>query len=171
MVFHFLLVISILSVKVSPNKLNAHGRTCLLWIHWWKRCVLLLLSHIFTGFPGRILMGQTIQLPASKQCRTTRSQAVRETPFCEGSVLAAMLIQVEFMNSTSTVFQTTICKVTIMLSFKEMVLINIICLIYCFVLSFLCFFILFLYWLIDCLGFGKTKSCSIDTIVLCFVKN
>lgn len=72
-------------------------------------------------------MGQTIQLPASKQCRTAHSQAVRETHFCEGSVLAAMLIQVEFMNSSSTVFQTTICKVTIMLSFKEMVLINIIC--------------------------------------------
>lgn len=171
MFFHFLLVISILSVKVSPNKLNAHGRTCLLWIHRWKQYVLFLLPHVFTGFPGPILMGQTIQLPASKQCRTAHSQAVRETHFYEGSVLAAMLIQVEFMNSTSTVFQTIICKVTIMLSFKEMVLINIICFNLLFCIKFLCFFILFLYWLIDCLGFGKAKSCFIDTVVLSFIKN
>lgn len=150
MFFHFLLVVSILSVKVSPNKLNAHGRTCLLWIHRWKRCVLLLLPHIFTGFPGPILMGQTIQLPASKQCRTARSQAVRETHFGEGSVLAAMLIQVEFMNSTSTVFQTTICKVTIMLSFKEMVLINIICFHLLFCIKFFMFFLFYFFtdWLI-----------------------
>lgn len=73
-----------------------------------------------------------------------------ETHFCEAPELDAMLIQVEFRNSTSTEFQTTIYKVTIMLSFKEMVLINTVCFLLLFCVEFLFIFLFYFFtdWLI-----------------------